>query len=114
MTDTRQCTHVDEAGRQCAALAGITRGYRAHLHWYRPTVAEFLAFEAENHPEHLKQSLIEQRWGMNRVRYYLLLNALLDSVAPLEVDPITTRRLLRQREERLARRASRTHRKAPQ
>jgi hypothetical protein len=51
-----------------------------------------------------KERAIRERLGMSPVRYYQLLNALLDDESALAHDPVTVNRLRRVRDERRARR----------
>lgn len=56
-----------------------------------------------------KESAVREKFHMSSVRYYQVLNFLIDQPAALEVDPMLVRRLLRLRqlrqEQRSARRA---------
>lgn len=49
-----------------------------------------------------KETAIVERVGLSPVRYYQLLNRLVDSTAALAHDPVTVNRLLRIRAERRA------------
>ena len=62
---------------------------------------EILAFEHRwwKYPG-AKASAISDRFGVTEVRYYQLLNAIIDHPAALEADPLTVRRLQRVREQR--------------
>ncbi|MER5885094.1 DUF3263 domain-containing protein [Streptomyces sp. NPDC001941] len=51
-----------------------------------------------------KERAIRERLGMSPVRYYQLLNALLDDERALAHDPVTVNRLRRVREDRARRR----------
>lgn len=73
----------------------------------KPTPTEILAFEATGPSELTKAEQIRNRWGISIVRYYQLLNAAIDDPHSVTIDPITTRRLIRQREQRTIVRATR-------
>lgn len=53
-----------------------------------------------------KESAVRDRFSMSLTRYYQVLNALIDTTAALEHDPVTVNRLRRLRDDR---RKSRTY-----
>ncbi|MEU2156528.1 MULTISPECIES: DUF3263 domain-containing protein [unclassified Streptomyces] len=64
-----------------------------------------LALERGDHPgPGAKERAIRERLGMSPVRYYQLLNALLDDPRAAEHDPVTVNRLRRVRDARRERR----------
>jgi hypothetical protein len=54
-----------------------------------------------------KESTIREKFDISSVRYYQVLNWLIDQPAALEADPMLVRRLLRLRQERQAQRSAR-------
>jgi hypothetical protein len=48
-----------------------------------------------------KEAEIRKRWDMNTVRFYQVLNQVIEKEAALAWDPVTVRRLRRQRDKRL-------------
>ena len=54
-----------------------------------------------------KEAAIHDRFGLTAVRYYQVLNWIIDEPAALEHDPLTVRRLWRLRDERARRRSAR-------
>lgn len=73
-----------------------------------PTVEQLLDFE-EAHPQLTgKTEQIRIAFGVSPTRYYVLLNRAIDDPASVTHNPITTHRLQRQREDRRARRDSRS------
>lgn len=54
-----------------------------------------------------KESEIREKFDMSSVRYYQVLNWLIDQPAALEADPMLVRRLRRLREQRQAQRSAR-------
>ena len=69
---------------------------------------DILAFE-HAWPMHAgaKEEAIRLQFGLSVVRYYQVLNALIDSPAAIAHDPIITRRLRRVRDTRVSARAAR-------
>jgi len=89
-----------------AESAGPTPGHDA------PTVTErqarILAFERQwwRHAG-AKEEAIRAEFGLSAARYYQVLNALLDSPAALESDPMLVKRLRRLRDARTSARSAR-------
>ena len=54
-----------------------------------------------------KERAVREEFGMSATRYYQVLNALIDTTAALEEDPMLVRRLRRQRVARQRQRAAR-------
>lgn len=66
-----------------------------------PSPADLLAFEAQRwHYAGAKEQAIRDEFGWSPTRYYLALNAAIDTREALEADALTTRRLLRLRDRR--------------
>ncbi|GEB52676.1 MULTISPECIES: DUF3263 domain-containing protein [Streptomyces] len=82
--------HEDTGEAREAAPTGLSETDRA-----------VLAFAARGWPSAgAKERAIRERLGMSPVRYYQLLNALLDDPRAARTDPVTVNRLRRAREER--------------
>ncbi|MFP7762058.1 DUF3263 domain-containing protein [Marisediminicola sp. LYQ134] len=70
--------------------------------------ADILAFEHTwSRHAGAKEEAIRLQFGLSVVRYYQVLNSLIDSPAAIAHDPILTRRLRRVRDARVAARAAR-------
>lgn len=77
---------------------------------HRPTVVQLIDFAAA-HPGKLTSAtseLVRTQLGITPVRYLQLLAQAIDDVVALEHDPITTRRLRREADQRARTRATRT------
>ena len=59
-----------------------------------------------------KEEAIRSQFGLTAARYYQLLNAVIDSPAAVQHDPMLVRRLLRARDARTSARSARTFRTA--
>ncbi|MEV7726617.1 DUF3263 domain-containing protein [Streptomyces sp. NPDC087917] len=93
MTDDGQAGEVDGTG-------GVTRGRRL-----TDAEAAVLAYEGRSWPgPGAKERAIREGLGLTPVRYYQLLNALMDDPRALEHAPGTVNRLRRIREAQRARR----------
>ena len=54
-----------------------------------------------------KETAVREKFDMSSTRYYQVLNALIDSQAALEADPLLVRRLRRMRQQRQRQRSAR-------
>lgn len=100
--------HPDCDPCDCSSDKGHCK--HAHQPWFGLSEddAAILDFEALgwNHPGAKEQAVLE-RFGVSMVRYFQLVNALIDRPEALAYSPLLVRRLARLRDARVAARAAR-------
>lgn len=76
-----------------------------------PTSEELLAFEAKHPPKHSgrKETAIRDELGITPARFYQLLCRLIWTEEALQIDPMLTKRLRRQYEDRQMQHTQRQH-----
>lgn len=102
--------HPDCEPCDCGAVYDQAHCRHAHQPWFGLTDNEKAVLDFERRwwkYAGAKEEEIRERFGWSSARYYQVVNALIDTPAALEYDPMLVRRLLRLRAARGAQRSAR-------